>query len=49
MAAQNRKRDPKFPAWLRGSVEFVAMLNPAHGQRLKERLANLRGTPSDGP
>lgn len=41
LAAQNRKRDPKFPAWLAGSVEFVHMLNPAHGQKLKEGLRRV--------
>ena len=42
LAAQNRRHDPKFPAWLGGTIEFVTMLNPAHGQKLKERLRQLR-------
>lgn len=42
LPAQNRRRDPKFPAWLEGTVEFVHMVNPAQGRKLKERLANLR-------
>ena len=38
LAAQNRGRDPRFPARLAGSVEFVHMVNPEHGRALKERL-----------
>jgi retron-type reverse transcriptase len=38
LAAQNRRRDPAFPARLAGSVEFVHMLNPAQGRKLKDCL-----------
>jgi retron-type reverse transcriptase len=43
LAAQNRRRDPKFPAWLAGSVEFVHMLNPSQGRKLKDRLNQSGG------
>jgi len=42
LAAQNRRRDPKFPAWLEGSVEFTRMVNPGQGQTLKEQLNRVR-------
>ena len=42
LAAQNRRHDPKFPAWLEGTIEFVHMVNPAQGQELKDRLARVR-------
>jgi retron-type reverse transcriptase len=43
LPAQNRRRDPQFPAWLAGSVEFVHMLNPEQGAKLKERLPKSGG------
>jgi len=42
LPAQNRRRDPKFRAWLAGTIEFVAMVNRGQGERLKERLQRLR-------
>jgi len=38
LAAQNRRRDPAFPDRVAGSVEFVHMLNPEQGRKLKDRL-----------
>jgi hypothetical protein len=42
LAAQNLARDPRFAARVVGSVEFVAMLNEAHGADLKDRVRQLR-------
>jgi retron-type reverse transcriptase len=42
LPAQNRRREQHFGAWLAGTIEFVAMVNPAQGQKLKARLAQLR-------
>ena len=41
LPAQNRRHDPKFPAWLEGTIEFVHMVNPGQGRELKKRLDNL--------
>ena len=43
LAAQNRRREPHFPAWLAGTVEFVAMVNPEQGETLKHGLRRIRG------
>jgi retron-type reverse transcriptase len=38
LAAQNRKRLPHFAAWLRGTIEFISMVNPRQGSKLHEQL-----------
>jgi retron-type reverse transcriptase len=42
LAAQNRRREPQFLAWLAGTIEFVAMVNRPQGEKLKNRLRQLR-------
>jgi RNA-directed DNA polymerase len=39
--SQNRKAITNFEAHLRGRVAWVASLNPARGEKLRERLAKI--------
>ena len=39
---QNREAHPSFQAHLRGRVEFVAMIHPAKGARLRGMLDQIR-------
>jgi RNA-directed DNA polymerase len=41
LESQNRKRIADFEAHLRGRVAWVASLNPARGEKLRERLAKI--------
>jgi retron-type reverse transcriptase len=38
LAAQNRKRLPHLAAWLRGTIEFIFIVNPRQGGKLREQL-----------
>jgi hypothetical protein len=41
-ATQNREQHSNFKAHLEGRVAFVASVNPARGERLKQLLAQIR-------
>ncbi len=47
LAAQDRIGHRDFPAWLKGHVAYVTMVNPEQGNKLKVRLEALlkRGSP----
>jgi RNA-directed DNA polymerase len=44
-ASQNRDGRPDYQAYLRGKVAYVAMVNPARGQRLKRLMDKVRWEP----
>ncbi len=41
LAAQNRRKHPRFEAWVRGMVAYITMVNPTQGKRLSDALASL--------
>ena len=42
LSTQNLHHRKGFLAWLKGSIEFVHMVNPNHGNLLREKLSNLK-------
>ncbi|MFT3840001.1 MAG: reverse transcriptase family protein [Myxococcaceae bacterium] len=43
LAAQNREQRPDFNRWLRGTIAYISMADPAKGQKLLEQLKALGG------
>jgi hypothetical protein len=41
LAAQNRDGRDNFGAWLDGMIAYVAMVQPAEGERLRRQFASL--------
>lgn len=37
-AAQNRRHHPHFAGWVNGMIEYIGMVNPAHGEKLRRGL-----------
>ena len=42
LAAQNRANHPDFAAWLRGTIAYITMVDPARGAELERQLDALR-------
>lgn len=43
LAAQNRENLPHFPAWLRGKLAYLAMVDPVKGKKMLAELDTLEG------
>lgn len=46
LAAQNRENLPHFPAWLRGKLAYLAMIDPVKGKKMLAELDALEAQPT---